>query len=350
MNLKLDTTTRRFAFAVAISLLLHGLILWLPGIRMPHFESTLPPIVAKLEPLPTAPARHKTKRRIRPAAQKTPPVPPTQAEPPAENTQLAASNPVAAEELAAASAPETVSEPVATETLATETRKADERPLLPKHAQLTFNIYWGAGLVGEAVHTLEIDNGRYVLYAVTRTVGLTRLFKSYELTQHSSGTYGKYGLQPEQYFEERKESSSSTLRNTVEFDRAAQLAHFSNGKEMALPPDTLDFLSNIYQFPPLQGATIAPVSVSNGKKIEHYDFEITPNEEIETPMGKLLTVRLHKLHNPNEEGLEIWLARQYRLFPVKIRFIEKNGDITGEAVITDIRVSEEQGEKSDAVN
>ena len=349
MNLKPDTTPRRFAFAVVISLLLHSLILWLPGIRMPHFKSTLPPIVAKLEALPTASAIHKAKYKTRPSKQKTAPVPSTEAELPPEAVQTAASNPVAADALAADSAPVTVSEPVATESLAAETRKAAERPPLPKRAQLTFNIYWGTGLVGEAVHTLEIDNGHYVLYAVTRTVGLTRLFKSYELTQHSSGTYGKYGLQPEQYFEERKESSG-TLRNTVEFDRTAQIAHFSNGKAIALPPDTLDFLSNIYQFPPLQGATIAPVSVSNGKKIEHYDFEISSNEEIETPMGKLLTVRLHKLHGPGEEGLEIWLARQYRLFPVKMRFIEKNGDVTGEAVITDIRVSEEQGVRNDAVN
>jgi hypothetical protein len=44
------------------------------------------------------------------------------------------------------------------------------------------------------------------------------------------------------------------------------------------------------------------------------------------------------------------LAREYRLFPVKMRFIEKNGDVTGEAVITDIRVSEEQGVANDAVN
>jgi hypothetical protein len=187
------------------------------------------------------------------------------------------------------------------------------------------------------------------LHAVTKTVGLTRLLKSYELTQYSSGTYSKYGLKPEQYFEERKESSG-TLRNTVEFDHSAQLARFSNGKEMALPPDTQDFLSNMYQFPPLKDVTRATVSVSNGRKIEQYEFEIVTDEKIDTVLGKLLTVRLRKLHAPNEEGLEIWLAREYRLFPVKMRFMEKNGEITGEAVITDIRVSEEQGVRSDAVN
>ena len=350
MNLKLDTTSRRLAVAAVVSLLLHGLLLWGPHIRLPRFESTLPPMVAKLEPLPTAPAKHMTKHKVRPAIQKTTPVLPAQIEPPAEDTQLAASNPVAAEELAA-SAPETVSAPGATETLATETYKALEHPALPRSAQLTFAVYKGAShfRVGEAVHTLEIDNGHYVIRAVTQTLGLVSLFKSYELIQDSSGSYTRLGLQPERFAEERKEKPA-TQSYWAEFDHAAHLARFSNGGEVALPPDMQDILSILYQFPAVSDGEIATVSVSNGRKIEHYEFRIVTDEEIDTAIGKLLTVHMSKLHGPDEDGLEIWLAREYRLFPVKMRFIEKNGDVTGEAVITDIRVSEEQGARSDAVN
>jgi hypothetical protein len=221
---------------------------------------------------------------------------------------------------------------------------------LPKRARLTFAISTGKGfLVGEAVHTLEIDEGRYQLQAVTRTIGLARLFKSYTLTQNSSGSYGRAGLVPEQFMEERKDGSG-TKRTTAQFDHATQFARFSSDREVALPPGTQDILSILYQFPPLQGVEIAAVSVSNGKKIEKYEFEIVADEEIETALGTLLTVRMSKLHSPNQEGLEIWLAREYRLFPVKMRFIEKNGEITGEAVITDIRVSEEEGARNDVVN
>jgi hypothetical protein len=320
--------------------------------RVPQLKSALPPLTAKLVALPGAGLAKPKPRRINapPAQQATPqPAPPTETvpqDPPlSSNEVVAASEPAAASELAVASAP------VEAAALGTQTRSEADRPPLPRRAELTFSIHYGAGggTIGETVHKLEIDDGRYVLYAVTRTTGLTSLFKSYQLTQYSSGSYNKYGLQPEQYFEERKESSG-TQRNTVEFDHAAKIAKFSNGKEMALPPDTLDFLSNMYQFPPLQGVTIAPVIVSNGKKIEHYDFEISPDETIETPIGKLLAVRLHKLHGPNEEGLDIWLAREYRLFPVKMSFIERNGIVAAEAVITDIRVSEEEGVKKDVAN
>jgi hypothetical protein len=338
VNLKLDNSGRRIAFAIATSLLLHGLAMWGPDIRLPKFNS-LRPLTARLEALPTdAPTKPKPKNRIKHAVPTPPPESAPQAETPPE-MPLAASEPVAA------------SAPAETPTLATVDPKAVERPPLPKRAELTFSILKGIDgfRIGEAIHTLEIENGRYLLHSVTKTVGLARLFKSFELNQFSSGSYSKFGLQPEQFMEERKESSG-TLRSTATFNRTELFADISPDSEVALPPDTQDILSILYQFPPLQGAELATVSVCNGKKIEQYEFEIFPDEEIDTALGKLLTVRLSKLHRPNEEGLEIWLAREYRLFPVKMRFYERSGEVAGEAVITDIRVSEEEGVRSDAVN
>jgi hypothetical protein len=337
VSFKLDTSSRRIAFAIGISVLLHGLVLWGPDIQLPHFKSSRPAMTARLESMPDASSRPKQKRKAKPAKQNkhTKPVP----HPGSPKQDLAP-------------APKTPdSAPVATEALVSTANKASERPPLPKHAQLTFDINKGTSRfrVGETIHTLDINDGRYVLTAKTTTVGLAKLFKSYELNQYSNGSYDKYGLQPELFTEERIDRIG-TQRNAVEFDHVEQRARFSNGVEAALPPETQDILSVMYQFPPLRGVEITSVSVSNGRKIEQYAFEIATDLEIDTPLGKLLTVRLRKMHGPNEEGLEIWLAREYRLFPVKIRFIEKNGEITGEAVISDIRVSEEPGVKKDAAN
>jgi hypothetical protein len=338
VNFKLDTPSRRLAFAIGISVLLHGLLLWEPNVRLPRLESSLPALTAKLEALPAVAAKHRPRRNAKPDADKT--APETLA--PELPTHEA---PLAADDTGAASTPEESG------TLATETETIPERPPLPRHARLTFAIHIGNGglRVGEAVHMLEIKDGRYVLKATTTTIGLARLFKSYELNQYSNGSYGKYGLIPELFTEERKDKVS-TQRNAVELDHDTQRAHFSHGGETALPPETQDILSIMYQFPPLAHTEVVTVYVSNGRKIERYNFEITDNEEIDTSLGKLLTVRLHKVHAPNEEGLDIWLAREYRLFPVKMRFFEKNGEVSGEAVITDIRVSEEQGVRNDVAN
>lgn len=343
MRFRLDTVSRRVAFAVVVSLLFHGLVLWGPNIRLPDFNPSLPQLTAKLEALPSAPARPRPKRKPRPAARQAEPTPAP--EPLPQAIIPATSAPVAASEPAVASAP------VETGTLATEAGKPTDRPPLPMHARLTFTINKGTSnfRIGEAIHTLDIDDGRYVLQATTSTVGIARLFKSYELDQYSSGRYGRDGLQPDLYSEERKERIGKQ-HNAVEFDHSAQRAHFSNGLEVALPPETQDILSVMYQFPPLAHTEIATVSVGNGKKIEHYQFEVGVDETIATPLGKMLTVHLHKMHAANEEGLDIWLAREYRLFPVKLRFTEKNGEVSGEAVITDIRVSEEEGVRKDVVN
>lgn len=329
------TPSLRIATAIVFSVMLHGLALWGSDIRLPQTAPVLPPLAAKLEALPAAPAKPKPKRKARPAAPEPVPEPtPVAAEPPQDVPQ--------------ADMPDTAAE---TEPPAAESATEDDRPPLPRQARLAFAIHLGNGgmRVGEAVHTLEIKDGRYVLQATTRTVGLARLFKSYQLTQYSNGSYGKYGLLPELFLDERKDSLG-TRQHAMEFDREAQLARFPSGREVALPAETQDILSVMYQFPPLAGAEIASVSVGNGKKIERYDFEIAANEQIDTALGKLLTVRLHKMHAPDEEGLDIWLAREYRLFPVKIRYTERNGEVAAEAVITDIRVSEEQGEKNNAVD
>ncbi len=347
MNPVLSTPSRRIGFAIAFSLLLHALMMWGPRVELPQFKTALPPLVAKLQAIPTAPANPvpKVKRRAKPAP---PPIPvpvveKVAAADPTEEIPLVASSVVASEVIA--------SEVVAAETLAEKPPevlpeppavKVVERPVLPRRAQLTFAVNKGTSdfKVGESIHTLEIEDDHYVLQAVTKTVGLAKLFMTFHLTQYSSGSYTpQLGIQPERFFEERAETAGAQ-RNTVEFDYATQRAHFSHGGEIAFPADTQDILSILYQFPPVHGVDSVAIYVSNGKKIESYHFEVSYEEATPTPLGNLHTVHLSKIHSTQEEGLEIWLAQEYRLFPVKMRIIEKNGEITGEIIITDIRVED----------
>lgn len=352
--MELARTRPRLALAIAISLLLHGWLLWGPRLTLPQFKSDLPPLVAKLEALPLERvALHRSRPHdTRRAA--TIPLPPLSASPVQAASHVAAASSVqAASEVVAASAVEPTSavaaasavksaEPSASAVAAVPAAPA--RPPLPRRARLTYTVNKGSSnfKIGEAVHTLEIDDGHYVLQAVTQTVGLARMVKRYDITQYSAGRYTDAGLVPEQFFEERSESSGSK-RHTAEFDYPAQRVHYSHGGDSVLPPETQDILSILYQFPPLAGSETVPVSVTNGRAVELYEFRIATDEVIQTPLGPLHTVHLTKIHEPGQEGLEIWLAREYRLFPAKLRFLERNGEISGEVVITDIRVSPEDG-------
>ena len=340
MNFRLDTTARRIALAIGVSVLLHGFVLWGPNLQLPQFRSSMPPLVARLEALPNAPAkpkpRHKAKQAPKPEIKAAPAPQSTPAEVP----------PLAASAVAAASATP------ATETLAqSAANNVIERPTLPRRAQLFFSVYKGTSnfKIGEVTHTLQIDEGRYKLQSVTETVGLAKLFKTYKITQYSNGSYSKQGLLPDEFLEERGDKLT-TLYSAIEFDHANQRARFADGREVVLPPGTQDILSILYQFPPLAHTEIVTTYVSNGKKVEHYEFEVAINETIHTAMGELRTVHLRKVRQPNEEGLELWLAQEYRLFPVKMRIIEKNGDISGEVIITDIRAEFEEETKKDAAH
>ena len=91
MNRILINPTRRIAVAIVISMLAHGLMLWLPPVQLPVFEKKLPPLEAKLIPLPagkTGSHKHKAKPHVAPQ-----PEPVAQALP---DQPLAASAPVAA--------------------------------------------------------------------------------------------------------------------------------------------------------------------------------------------------------------------------------------------------------------
>lgn len=349
----LATPARRIALAVALSLIVHGLALWLPAIKFPDSkpEIQLHSLTAKLIPLPKMSEKisaHKHKPKPRPAPQPEPVVQPIPEQPMAASEPVAASAPIAASEPVAASAPLAASAPAASESVAAASAPAatdveQQRPPLPKHAQLRFSVYQGQKnfKIGESLHTLDIKDGRYTLKADVHTTGLVSVFKSYRMEQTSMGAATGLTLKPESFTEEITDSNGKKI-NRADFDWAAHTVHFSNGSEAALPLQAQDILSILYQFPPMhQQEEIVSINIGTGKKFEKYRFEVVFEEPLETAMGTLQTVHFRKLHAAKEEGLEIWFAQEYRLLPVKMRHLDRDGKIDAEAIITDIRVSDE---------
>jgi Protein of unknown function (DUF3108) len=329
----LRTPIRRIALAIALSALMHILILWLPRITLPHFEQQLPQLQAKLEPLPNIAAPQPRKRQPKPATvpaplQKSPaPLPASSVE-----ASVAASAPVAT----ATEEQTPVAEPPAASPTA-------PLPRIPAHAQLSFEVRRGTDgfQLGEVQHRLDIADGRYTIQASTRTTGLASLFKSYSLNQTSNGTASAQGLRPGSFTEEKNDSGNvETL--TASFDWDEHLAHFSHGGDSPLSENTQDALSILYQLSqlPLRGEFFR-ISIGNGKKLENYLLEIVSGETISTALGDLATVHLRKKREPGESGVEIWLGMEYRLLPVKMQYLEPDGTVAATIIITDIRVSDD---------
>ncbi len=335
MIFPLRTPARRIAFALAASLLAHGLILWLPKIKFPRFEAQLPPLQAKLEPLPnTAQLPPPEKRKPKPA---TLPAPPTSIAAPLAASAVALAEPAASAPAVTATEASTVaSEPASPPPTVTH-------PLLPKHAQLRFEVRKGVDgfKVGEVQHRLDIIDGRYSIESTMQTSGLARLFKSYNLNQTSNGTVSDAGLRPDDFTEEKNDSGNAQMLTAL-FDWEQHALRFSEGGESPLNEQAQDALSILYQLSqlPLRGE-LFQVNISNGKKLDSYALEILAEDRIHTALGELRTVHLRKIHASGEPGLEIWLGREYRLLPVKIQYVEPDGSVAASITITDIRVADE---------
>lgn len=321
MTLLPRTATGRIALAIALSLLVHALMLLAPMAGLPEIGAPLPPLATRLEPLPVIPPQ---------------PIPEERPKPVPKPVHKPHSMPATAQSAEATEHPETAM------TTDAPDEAAPAHPL-PKQAEITFFAYSGEGgmKIGEAVHRLNIEENRYTLTAITQTTGLAGLFKRYQLTQTSNGIAGKSGLQPARFIEEKQQSGNSQ-RLEAEFDWTTRTLRFSQGGEARLPEQAQDILSFLYQVSQLPSdRTNIPLAISNGRKLEHYELEIGAEEEIATPLGTLRAVPLRKKHAPGEEGLDIWLGLAYRLLPVKIRQIERDGRIAGEMLVSEIRVADE---------
>lgn len=341
------TPVQRIFAAIALSALLHALLLWLPDIRLPTSDAPLPLLTAKLITLPKHPPKPRHRTAEHPHTPSPRPLEATPAIPlPASSVDIASAS-LPTDALLAESAVLAASEVVAQSATAVADNYAlssDHAPALPRHAQLLFVAYLGThGLyLGEIRHRLETTAGHYTLHAETETNGLVRLLKRFSTIQDSRGTLlTPGGLRPDE-FSEVKSNSGEVTRSIARFDWDTHEISFAAGNKTRLPEGAQDILSFLYQLSQLPyELENLPLAISNGRKLERYRLEVVGEEDIYTPMGKLHTLHLRKLRDPDEEGAEIWLGLEYRLLPVKFRHIDRNGDISGEIAIKEIRIADE---------
>ena len=329
---------RNIGLAIVFSVLLHALVLLLPGFGIQPAIAFLPPLTAKLMPLPASLLPTLEPKSVR---QSKPSKPSRQSKP--SRPSEPESEPVIVENTLASvsvedQAPQPPMEQAAPEAM-------EEKPVhpLPKHAQLTFIAYKGTDLeIGEARHSLEITADKsYSLKVGMNTTGLASVFKTFELSQQSTGILTASGLQPGKYSESKITAKGLEALESV-FDWEQKLLTLANGSQAVLPELAQDSVSFIYQFSQLalqQGELT--MYISNGKKLERYLIAVGVAEMIETRLGTLRALPLRKVHMPGVEGLNIWLGLDYRLLPVKISQIDRDGKIAGEMVISQIRVADE---------
>ena len=213
-------------------------------------------------------------------------------------------------------------------------------PPAPQAIFASYDVLWNGGRVAVMNETFEAKDGGYRIVNESQAVGLLAMFVREPLRMVSSGQLIASGLRPLHFEGKRGDDDPRQVR--ADFDwQAGQLAITYRGRTetLKLPPATQDLLSSMYQFMFLEPEKLRrlELSMTNGRKLDHYLYAVRAGVEIETPLGRMATVHLVKQHRPDETGGEVWLAPQHHYLPVKVVILEENGS-RFEHVITKLEV------------
>lgn len=341
----MNTPSRRLLAAAALSVAAHAALLAGSWLTPPEPVPELPSLSARLEPLPPPP---------QPAAQTITP----QRPPPPRERLAAAPRTIAPPEPVVLSAPEpespAIAEPPAAEpaivasAAPTVFREPETPPLpsFPRKGRITYLLTLGPDRtpVGSTVQTWEFDGAQYKLGSLSESSGLIELFRPHRYRYLSQGTVSEQGLRPERFLASIKRGSRTEEALAV-FDwdgHRVRLGRLPQQTTVALPAGSQDVISFMYQLalaPPAPGRIRLPFT--RGARLDMVSFDVLPAETVDTPLGRLRAVPVVQVREAEHESLAVWLATEYRNLPIRIRFYNRDGELSGEQLVSEIQVSDQ---------
>jgi hypothetical protein len=323
---------RRLILAVALSFLIHLFFISELSIDLPTWENDTQSIEARLVlPKPTVTPAAPVKPKAKSLPKSNPVIQPEPA-PVSETMNPPVSQPLPVEE-AVTTPPE---EPAPVES---ETPQEDAGLMINldayKYVETEFDVRTDplakvdSRPEGRAKITYQLlRNGeQYRLESLIQPIGLAALVIP-DLLQTSEGFMSSTGLQPTQYLYQFGDKKDKTYRASMDWEHAKlQLQTSKATKEVPLVPGTQDMLSFMYQFmfiPPPQDMQL---NITNGKKLDIYQYFFAGEEIIDTKNGKLRTVHIYRDNDDGDERSELWLAVDYQYVPVKIRKTEPENKV-----------------------
>jgi hypothetical protein len=199
----------------------------------------------------------------------------------------------------------------------------------PSSVLASYDVYKGSIKVAQIEETYTRKKDRYTLSSTSRPVGLLAIIKPGKILISSSGLVGSKGLQPLRFSDQRERDESRD--RLAEFDwNARQLTLINHEQRTVLPlPDgTQDRLSAMYQFMFLSLAKtdILSFHMTNGNKIDVYNYRITPDQSVTVPLGTFKGLYVASVPEADASRTEIWLAEEHANFPYKMIITDKDGD------------------------
>jgi Protein of unknown function (DUF3108) len=198
----------------------------------------------------------------------------------------------------------------------------------PQSIKATYNGYVNGIPVGSVTEHFEAENGAYRVVSDTKTIGLATLLNRQPTHYLSKGQVTANGLRPAHFEGRRSLGEAPQLGASFDWSKGqVTLNHNGKVQSLALPAGTQDRLSAMYHlvFLPLERMKFVEFPMTNGRKLDTYRYQVTPDVEIETPIGRLKTLHLVKQREGDESAAELWLSVEHQRFPVRLVVVEKNG-------------------------
>ncbi|MEK9939443.1 MAG: DUF3108 domain-containing protein [Methylotenera sp.] len=209
---------------------------------------------------------------------------------------------------------------------------------LPKHVTATYAVTKNGQPFANVREQFIVSGNQYQVESVTKGIGVYALFGERVLS--SQGEVTAQGLKPSRF--ELRQGDNPKKALLAEFDwNKQQLRMTVKGKlkEAKLEAGAQDLASFAYQFMYLPQPLKEQVSITltTGKKLNQYHYSIKPETEpVEAAGVQYKTLHLSPA-DQDDETKELWLAADDHYVPVRILFVDDNGQ-TLEQTLTELLI------------
>ncbi len=194
--------------------------------------------------------------------------------------------------------------------------------------QARYSIHYGKLPIGESERSLaRAANGDYLYTTRTRSTGLAEALIRDRISEQSRFRYVRGRPQALEYRYERVGGKRDRAIH-VQFDWRRKLARgVQDGRpwQVALQPGVHDAL--LYQLAASldlqRGQRTLSYRVADEGELKPYELAIEGEEVLDTPLGRLATVKLRRLDD--ERDTTLWMARDLAYLPVRIEHVETDG-------------------------
>lgn len=194
-------------------------------------------------------------------------------------------------------------------------------PFSPFEARYTI---FGRGLpIGQSVMSLSDEgNGRYAMLSEVQPNGLIGLFASAEIRERAGGEFRDGVILPSNYEQYRRNGDKSTTTR-LSFDWRNHSLHAQSNAEQATLPlaaGTIDPLSLHLQvmWDLQQGRKPDRYTLVDDTELKTYQVKLEGEETLDTPLGKLQTVRISRSKPGGSRVTTLWFAPSLDYLTVQI--------------------------------